>query len=38
MDILDWIPKELIENSQDREEIVETKDWIQEARNMYWEA
>lgn len=27
MDVVDWIPKELIENSQDREEFVE-KDWI----------
>lgn len=23
MDVVDWIPKELIENSQDREEVVE---------------
>ncbi len=35
MDVVDWIPKELIENSQDREEIVE-KDWITNARDEYW--
>ena len=33
-----YIDIKLIENSQDWEEVVETTDWIDEARNMYWEA
>jgi len=30
-----WLPKELIENSQDREEVIE-KDWIWKAFDEFW--
>jgi hypothetical protein len=32
------IPCELIENSQDREEVVETKDWIDDVYDEYQRA